>query len=78
MPYELPFDVYQEIKQRVASGQYASEDEVLRAAICALQSRDEEIASIQAGINDMEAGHIRPFEEVDAEIRRQFGFSSDQ
>ena len=78
MPYELPLDVYREIKQCVASGQYASEDDVLRAAICALKSRDEELASIQAGIDDMETGRIRPFEEVDAEIRRHFGFSNDR
>lgn len=75
VPYELPIDVYQEIKQCVASGQYATEDDVLREAIRALKFRDEEIAAIKAGTGDMEAGRVRSFEVVDAEIRREFGFS---
>ena len=77
MHYELPPDVQQEIKQRMAKGQYASEEDVLRDAMRALKSRDEEMAAIQAGIDDMEAGRFRPFEEVDTEIRRRLGFSND-
>jgi len=75
MQYEVPPDVDQQIRQHVATGQYASEAEVLREAMRALESRDQEIAAIQAGIDDMEAGRIRPFEEVDADIRQRFGFS---
>jgi putative addiction module CopG family antidote len=78
MPYDLPADLRHEIEERMASGQYASEEDVLREAMRALKSRDEEIAAIQAGIDDMEGGRLRPFEEVDAEIRRDFGFSKDQ
>jgi len=75
MQYEVPPDVDQQIRQHVATGHYASEAEVLREAMRALESRDQEIAAIQAGIDDMEAGRVRPFEEVDAEIRERFGFS---
>ena len=59
MPYDLPADLRQEIEQRMASGQYASEEDVLREAMRALKSREEEIAAIQAGIDDMEAGRVR-------------------
>jgi putative addiction module CopG family antidote len=78
MKYELPPDVEQQLKQRVASGQYASEADVLRDALAALEWRDQEIAAMQAGIDDMEAGRVRPFSEADAEIRKYFGFSKAQ
>lgn len=32
------------------------------------------IEDIRQGIRDFEAGHFRPFDEVDAEIREKFGF----
>ena len=75
MHHEVPPDVDRQIRDRMATGHYASEGEVLREALRALESRDLEIAAVQAGIDDMEAGRVRPFEEVDTEIRRQFGFS---
>lgn len=79
---ELPSDVHEEIKQRVASGQYSSEEDVprdaMRDAMRAPRVQDEEVAAIQAGIDDMEAGRLRPFEEVDAEIRGEFGFSENR
>ena len=36
------------------------------------------IEDIRQGIQDIEAGRFRPFEEVDAEIRKKFGFSPKQ
>jgi len=36
------------------------------------------LAAIQAGIDDLEAGRVRPFEDVDADLRRQFGFSNER
>jgi predicted transcriptional regulator len=72
---ELPPDVEQQVKQLMETGQYATEADVLRDALAALKWRDEEMAAIRAGIDDMEAGRIRPFEEADAEIRKRFGFA---
>ena len=37
MKYELPPDVEQQVRQRVASGQYANEADVLRNALAALE-----------------------------------------
>lgn len=34
------------------------------------------IEDIRQGVRDFEAGHFRPFDEADAEIRTKFGFSS--
>lgn len=36
------------------------------------------IEDIRQSIADLESGHFRPFAEVDAEIRKKFGFSSRQ
>jgi Arc/MetJ-type ribon-helix-helix transcriptional regulator len=78
MTYDLPPDVVDQIRQYIVAGQYASEGDVLRAALRALTFRDEELVAIQAGIDDMEAGRLRPFEDVDAGIRQQFGFSDER
>lgn len=36
--------------------------------------RDEFNAAIREGLDDIAAGRVQPWEEVDAEIRREFGF----
>ena len=40
----------------------------------ALQEQ-QDIAAIQQGIKEMEAGEVIPLEQADAEIRRELGFS---
>ena len=42
MTYQFPADVEQLIKQRMTLGIYASEDEVLRDALGALEQREQE------------------------------------
>ncbi len=54
--YQFPPDVGKLVQEHMASGQYASQDELLRDAMRALRRHNEEIAAIQAGIDDMEAG----------------------
>lgn len=66
------------IKKKVASGEYATEAEVLAAALQLLEAQDEEIAAIEEGIADMHAGHTQPFEEVQAELRGEFPFLKDE
>ena len=78
MPYNLPPDVQDQIRQQIATGQYGSEDDVLRAALQALTLRHDELVAIQAGIDDMEAGRLRPFDDVDAELRGQFGLHNER
>jgi Arc/MetJ-type ribon-helix-helix transcriptional regulator len=75
---ELPPDVLAEIKQRMASGNYTSEEDVLRQAMRALKVHDEELAAIQMGIDDVEAGRVRAFEDVDTELCQNFGFSRER
>ncbi len=71
MSYTLPADLTRTIEALIATGKYASHDEVLRNALDALRQRDEDLAAIEAGIADMEAGRYRPFAEIDAEFRKR-------
>lgn len=75
MTYQLPPDVDQIVRDRIASGLYQSADEVLRDALAALADRDAECAAIQLGIDDLQAGRVRSLTEVDESIRRNLGFS---
>ena len=77
MAYQFPLDVDQQVKQRLATGQYSSEDEVLRDALRALRWCDEEAAAIQEGIDDMEAGRTRPLRQFDEEFRERKNIPHD-
>lgn len=74
-PFPPPLDEF--VKQQMAAGSYASEDELLLAALKALAQRDEDRAAIDAGIDDMEAGRVRPLGVAAEEIRHKHGFSPD-
>jgi predicted transcriptional regulator len=73
MSMQLPPDLSASVQHFIAFEGYKTEEDVLRDALDALE-RQANIAAIQAGIDDMEAGRMRPWEEVDAEIRAKFGF----
>ena len=73
MSVDLSSDVWNEIQRQLASGSYASPDEVVRVALAALRSRDDDVRAIQEGIDDMEAGRVRPFREFDREFRQRNG-----
>ncbi|MEM9351446.1 MAG: hypothetical protein AAGA92_00370 [Planctomycetota bacterium] len=75
---ELPEPVERIVKQKVASGEYASEADVLLQAIRSLQAQDEEVAAIEEGIADLRAGRTQRFEEVQAELRRELPFLKDE
>jgi putative addiction module CopG family antidote len=78
MSVDFSPDVWHEIQRQIASGCYSSPDEVLRNALAALRSRDEEFAAIQEGIDDMEAGRVRSIHEFDREFRRRNGLSTSE
>jgi len=70
----FPLDVEEQVKQFVASGQYASEEDVLRDALRALRRQSDDLAAIREAIADMEAGDRgRPFDEFVEESRRKHG-----
>ena len=71
MGYVLPPELDRLMRDTMASGGYASEDEVLRDALRTLAERDQAVALIEAGVADLEAGRVRPLAEADANLRRK-------
>jgi Arc/MetJ-type ribon-helix-helix transcriptional regulator len=68
---DLAPDVWDEIQRQIATGSFASHDDVLREALVALRFREEEVLAIPQGIDDMEAGRVMPLHDFDREFRRQ-------
>ena len=77
MAYQFPPDLEVEVNERMKSGQYATEDDLLREALSVLKWRDGEVAAIQEGIDDMEAGRLRPLREFDREFRERKNIPHD-
>lgn len=71
MSVDLASDVWNEIQRQLASGVFASPDEVLREALAALRSREVEVLAIREGIDDMEAGRMTPIRDFDREFRQR-------
>ena len=69
MSYAFPPEIAEPVRRRVMSGQFPSEDEVLKAALRALDERDEELTAIQEGLTDLEAGRVSSLADVDARMR---------
>jgi Arc/MetJ-type ribon-helix-helix transcriptional regulator len=67
----IPVDVQRRVAALLGTGRYASEEEILRAAVAALEERNADLAAIEAGISDLEAGRVRPFAEFDADFRKR-------
>jgi Arc/MetJ-type ribon-helix-helix transcriptional regulator len=69
MSTDLAPDVWDEIQRQLATGFFASHDEVLREALAALRARENEVLAIQEGIADMEAGRMTSLGNFDLEFR---------
>ncbi len=67
----IPADVQQRVTALLGTGRYASEEEILRAAVAALEEQSIDLVAIQSGINEMENGSYQPFAEFDAEFRER-------
>jgi Arc/MetJ-type ribon-helix-helix transcriptional regulator len=50
MSVDLAPDVWDEIQRQIATGSFASHDDVLREALVALRFREEEVLAIQQGL----------------------------
>jgi len=76
-------DLDDAIQRRIASGRYASQSEVIRAALRVLERDEEEQArkfaaldaAIARGIADAEAGRVMPLDEAFARIRKEVGLA---
>ena len=69
MSYLFPPMLDRLVQEELASGAYKSEDDVLIEALQALRDRDATIAGIREGVADLDAGRVRPLDDVDAQRR---------
>ena len=73
----IPADVQQRFNALLGTGRYASEEEILRAAIAALEEQNADLTAIHCGIDAMENGRYRPFADFDAEFRKRNQIEND-
>jgi antitoxin ParD1/3/4 len=74
MSYQFPPDIDALVQHQLAAGNFANEDDVLRAALVQLAGEDEDdLEAIQESIDLLEKGDPgRPAEEVFAELRARY------
>jgi predicted transcriptional regulator len=75
MSYAFPPEIRYLVEQNMATGLYASEEDVLQAALHVLSDYNATVADIRQGMADYEEGRGVPLSEAMADIRQQLGFS---
>jgi Arc/MetJ-type ribon-helix-helix transcriptional regulator len=78
MVYQLPPDIDQRIQSQIALGIYKTPTDVLNDALDALEQRNDDLASIQRGIEDKKAGRLTSLEDFTNEMRERYGFSAEE
>jgi Arc/MetJ-type ribon-helix-helix transcriptional regulator len=73
MPYTLSIEAQRLVDEYLSTGQYSSPDDVVIDALRTLRDKQDDLAAIRAGLEDVKAGRIRPMHEVAEEIRLQLG-----
>ncbi len=74
MQIELSPELEPFVEQEFATGRYASRDEVVVQALrCLREERQEAVAGIRQGLDDVAAGRTQPISEAIGDIRREFG-----
>lgn len=65
MPYQLPSDIERRVRAQIESGQFETEDDVLREAINTLEKRQRGLRAIRDMVHeadeDIAAGRVGPF-----------------
>lgn len=77
MAYALTDELDRLVREKLATGAYANEEAVLRAALRSLDQQEATLAAIAEGYKDLQAGRHRTFEAADAEFRQQHNIAAD-
>ena len=76
----LPAEMVRVIREKVASGAYGSNSEVIRDALRGWLERDRRLAALDTAIAngnaDAEAGRVQPIDAVRADLRVRLGKKS--
>ncbi len=71
MSHQFAPDVERLLRDQMAVGCYDSVDDLMRDALQVLKTRNDDLASVRAGLDDMQAGRTRPLMDVADEIGRK-------
>jgi len=77
MSYQFPPDVEELVRKQMKSGDFATEDDLLREALSSLDRMREDLAAIEAGLADVDPGRVRSFDEFDREFRTRNGIQNE-
>lgn len=76
MPYQFPPNIQELVVQKMASGHYASEDELLLEALRSLSDDEEDLRAVQEAIDEWRAGDEGvPVDEAFDSIRKKHGIA---
>lgn len=66
------------VANEIASGNFATAEDVIEHAVRLMQrDREEAVLGIKAGLEDVAAGRIQPLDEAFDDLRKEFGISKD-
>ena len=79
MPYQFPPELDEIVRAKMASGNYASEDELIRDAILSLVDVDEDdLAAVQEALDELDAGDPgMELSDAFKEIRKECGIEPE-
>lgn len=79
MSYSFPPDLQQFVNERLASGQYADEDELLRAAFRVLSEDEQEFLAVREAVDRFKQGEPgTPLDEAINRVRLQVEAASNE
>jgi antitoxin ParD1/3/4 len=77
----LPPEMASFIRQKVNSGLYGSNSEIIREALRGMMDRDRRLerldTAIAQGVADADAGRVQDIDDVRAELRERFAVGSE-
>lgn len=78
MTFPFPPDLLDFVRDQMASGKYASEEELLRDAFQALAEEEEDLTAVREAVVEWQAGDPGvPLDEAVETIRRKHGILPD-
>lgn len=78
MTYPFPPDIRELVDRQMSTGEYASEDELLRDALSLFVDEDAELTAIQQAVDAYEAGDMgSPVEDVFDRIQAKHNIALD-
>ena len=77
MQIQVPQALFLRLHQRAQREEGMTEAGVIELALEKLEWQEREMAAIQEGIDDCDAGRVRDVSEFDAEFRNKYGIPAD-